>query len=105
MPCGGVEWARKLQGRLPENIPAGLAIAFLVAAIVLPIIRPAVSAGPQARAETLKPLEAEFMKAAADKGSPGSTSYDADGSVELPNGGPDDSRQDKYCQGHEFPRR
>jgi hypothetical protein len=103
--CGGVEWARKLQGRLPENIPAGLAIAFLVAAIVLPIIRPAVSAGPQARAETLKPLEAEFMKAAADEGSRGSTSYDADESVELPNGGRDDSRQNQYCQGHEFPRR
>jgi len=78
MPSCGVEWARKLQGRLPENIPAGLAIAFLVAAIVLPIIRRAVSAGPQARAETLKPLEAELMKAAADKGSPGSASYDAD---------------------------
>ena len=65
-----------------------LAIAFLVATIVLPIIRPAVSASPKASAETLKQPETEFMKVAADKGSQGYMSYDADESVELPDGGP-----------------
>jgi hypothetical protein len=39
-------------------------------------------------AETLRQLEAEFMKAAADKGSQGYLSYYADDSVEVPNGGP-----------------
>lgn len=39
-------------------------------------------------AEMLKQLEAEFMKAAADKGSQGYMSYYADDSVEVPNGGP-----------------
>jgi hypothetical protein len=65
-----------------------LAIAFLVATIVLPIIRPAVSASPKASAETLKQPETEFMKVAADKGSQGYMSYDAEESVEVPNGGP-----------------
>jgi ketosteroid isomerase-like protein len=39
-------------------------------------------------AETLKQLEGEFMKAAAEKGSQGYMSYYADESVEVPNGGP-----------------
>lgn len=39
-------------------------------------------------AATLKQLEADFMKAAADKGSQGYLSYYADDSVEVPNGGP-----------------
>jgi ketosteroid isomerase-like protein len=65
-----------------------LVVAFLVATIVLPVTRPPVSASPKATAETLKQLEAEFMKAAADKGSQGYLSYYADDSVEVPNGGP-----------------
>src|ERR1700693_4333127 len=65
-----------------------LAVAFLVATIVLPIARPAISAAPKATADTLKQLEAEFMKAAADNGSQGYMSYYADDSVEVPNGGP-----------------
>jgi ketosteroid isomerase-like protein len=64
-----------------------LAVAFLVATFILPIARPTVLASPKATAESLKQLEAEFMKAAADKGSEGYMSYYADNSVELPNGG------------------
>jgi ketosteroid isomerase-like protein len=65
-----------------------LAFAFLVATIVLPTSRPAISAAPKATADTLKRLEAEFMKAAADKGSQGYMSYYAEDSVEVPNGVP-----------------
>jgi ketosteroid isomerase-like protein len=42
----------------------------------------------QATPETLKQLEAEFMKAAAEKGSQGYMSYYADDAVEVPNRGP-----------------
>ena len=65
-----------------------LVVAFLVATIVLPIARPTVSASPKATADTLKQLEGEFMKAAAEKGSQGYMSYYADDSVEVPNGAP-----------------
>jgi ketosteroid isomerase-like protein len=37
---------------------------------------------------TLRQLEADFMKAAAERGSQGYMSYYADDAVELPNGGP-----------------
>ena len=48
------------------------------------------SSQPSAKAtpETLKQLEAEFMKAALEKGSQGYMSYYADDAVELPNGAP-----------------
>jgi len=46
------------------------------------------AAAPAATPETLKRLEAEFMQAAADKGSAGYMSYYADESVEVPNGYP-----------------
>jgi ketosteroid isomerase-like protein len=62
--------------------------AFLVATIVLPITRPTVSASPKATPEMLKQLEAEFMKAAAEKGSKGYMSYYANDAVELPNNNP-----------------
>lgn len=65
-----------------------LFVAFLAAILALPIARPTVAAPPKATAEMLKQLEAEFMKAAADKGSQGYLSYYADDSVEVPNGGP-----------------
>jgi ketosteroid isomerase-like protein len=39
-------------------------------------------------ADTLRQLEADFMKAAAESGSAGYMSYYADDAVELPNGGP-----------------
>jgi ketosteroid isomerase-like protein len=65
-----------------------LVVAFLVAPIVFPAAHPAVSAAPKATVETLKQLEGEFMKAAADRGSAGYMSYYADDSVEVPNGAP-----------------
>ena len=65
-----------------------LLAAFLVAAIALPIARPTVAASPKPTPEMLKQLEAEFMKAAAEKGSQGYMSYYADDSVEVPNGAP-----------------
>ena len=65
-----------------------LVVAFAVAAIVLPITRPTVAASARATPETLEQLEAEFMKAAAQKGSQGYMSYYADDAVEVPNGGP-----------------
>jgi len=59
---------------------------FLMGTIVLS--RPTVAAAPKVTVETLKQLEAEFMKAAAEKGSKGYLSYYADDAVELPNGAP-----------------
>jgi len=65
-----------------------LAVAVLFATFVFPYAHPTVSASPKATADTLKQLEAEFMKAAAEKGSEGYMSYYALDSVELPNGAP-----------------
>jgi len=74
----------------------------LVAAIVLTISRPAASASSKATAETLKQLEGEFMKAAAEKGSEGYMSYYADDSVELPNGAPLISGKANIAEGMGF---
>ena len=63
-----------------------LILAVLVAVFIFPYAHPATPASPKATADTLKQLEAEFMKAAAEKGSQGYMSYYADDSVELPNG-------------------
>jgi ketosteroid isomerase-like protein len=62
--------------------------ALFAGLIVLAATRPAVSAPPQATADTLKQLEGEFMQAAAEKGSAGYMSYYADDAVEVPNGAP-----------------
>jgi ketosteroid isomerase-like protein len=61
-------------------------VVWLLSTILLP--HPKVAASPQATPETLKQLEGEFMKAAADKGSLGYMSYYADDAVEVPNGAP-----------------
>src|SRR5271170_2749810 len=74
-------------GRM-KSLQLFLLVALLVAIVVLSTARPSASALPQATAETLKQLEGEFMKAAAEKGSAGYMSYYADDAVELPNGGP-----------------
>jgi len=63
-----------------------LVVAFLVAPLVFPSPHATVSASPKATADTLKRLEGEFMKAAADRGSQGYMSYYADDAVEVPNG-------------------
>jgi ketosteroid isomerase-like protein len=43
------------------------------------------ASAPQATADTLRQLEAEFMKATAERGSQGYISYYADDAVEVPN--------------------
>jgi ketosteroid isomerase-like protein len=65
-----------------------LVVAFLVVTISLPVPPHSVSAAPKTTVETLKQLEAEFMKAAGERGSRGYLSYYADEAVELPNGAP-----------------
>jgi ketosteroid isomerase-like protein len=67
----------------------------LVAVVAVAALAAGVAIGPRASsaspsavtANTLKKLEGEFMKAAAEKGSAGYMSYYSDGAVELPNGG------------------
>lgn len=65
-----------------------LGAALLAAAVVGAPNRPAISPSPKSIADTLKQLEGEFMKAAAEHGSAGYMSYYTDNSVELPNGYP-----------------
>ena len=64
-----------------------LAVALVLAIVAVSNLRSAASPAKDS-AETLKQLEAEFMKAAAEKGSQGYMSYYADDAVELPNGAP-----------------
>ena len=63
-----------------------LFVTLLLAIIVFPVVRTPALASPTATADTLKLLEGEFMKAAAEKGSAGYMSYYADDAVEVPNG-------------------
>ncbi|MGA7471390.1 MAG: nuclear transport factor 2 family protein [Candidatus Sulfotelmatobacter sp.] len=63
-----------------------LVVTFLVVTVVVPDTRPFVSASAKPSAETLRQLEGEFMKAAAEHGSAGYMSYYADDAVEVPNG-------------------
>jgi ketosteroid isomerase-like protein len=70
---------------------AVLAAALLVAAVVIPgsvFPNARLSASPTAKADanTLRQLEGEFMKAAAERGSQGYMSYYAEDAAELPNG-------------------
>ena len=62
-----------------------LVVAFLVAPIVFPSPHSRVSASAT-KADTLKRLEGEFMRASAERGSQGYMSYYADDAVEVPNG-------------------
>src|SRR5215471_3197517 len=61
-----------------------LAVTLLVASVAL--TRQTSAAPAKATPETLKRLEAEFMQAAAEKGSQGYMWYYADDAVEIPNG-------------------
>ena len=65
-----------------------LVAAVSIVIIAAPNTRPLASASAKDTADTLRQLEAEFMKAAAEHGSQGYLSYYADDSVELPNGAP-----------------
>jgi ketosteroid isomerase-like protein len=62
--------------------------AMLVATVIFSNGHPSALASPTANADTLRQLEAEFMKAAAEHGSQGYLSYYADDAVEVPNGAP-----------------
>jgi|SRR5271154_347993 len=64
-----------------------LVVTLLVGIVAVPNTHPFASASEKVSAETLRQMEGEFMKAAADRGSAGYMSYYADDSVELPNGG------------------
>ena len=79
-----------------------LVVVLLVATVAVPVSRPPVSAATKATVETLKQLEGEFMKAAANKGSKGYMSYYADDSVEVPNGAPLISGKVNIAQGMGF---
>ncbi len=63
-----------------------LAATFLVTVVVYPSVRPSALATAKADANTLRQLEADFMKAAADRGSQGYMSFYAEDAAELPNG-------------------
>lgn len=63
-----------------------LLATLIVVTVMLPGTHPSVAASGSVSAETLRQMEAEFMKAAAERGSAGYMAYYADDSVELPNG-------------------
>ncbi|MGA8271796.1 MAG: hypothetical protein WB919_09585, partial [Candidatus Sulfotelmatobacter sp.] len=65
-----------------------LVVALAMVFVVTPSMRPSAVASARANADTLRQLEAEFMKAASEHGSAGYMSYYADDAVEVPNGAP-----------------
>ena len=65
-----------------------LVAILLVATVLFSNAHLYASASEKATADTLRQLEAEFMKAAAEHGSQGYLSYYADDAVEVPNGAP-----------------
>jgi ketosteroid isomerase-like protein len=56
--------------------------------VVAPGTHPFAAAPEKVTAESLKQMEADFMKAAADRGAAGYLSYYADDAVEVPEGAP-----------------
>jgi len=69
-----------------RSFPAVLVVTFLLAIVVLPNTDPRAAASSKVTADTLKQLEADFMKAAAEHGSEGYMSFYAEDGVEVPNG-------------------
>jgi ketosteroid isomerase-like protein len=69
-------------------LPIVFVAAMLIVIIAAPKTHPLASASTKTTPETLRQLEGEFMKAAAERGSAGYMSYYADDAVEVPNGGP-----------------
>jgi ketosteroid isomerase-like protein len=63
-----------------------LIVTLLVVFIVVPNVHPFASVSEKVSGDTLRQLEGEFMKAAAEHGSAGYMSYYADDAVEVPNG-------------------
>jgi ketosteroid isomerase-like protein len=69
-----------------RSFPAVLVVTLLLAIVVLPDTDRRASASSKVTADTLKQLEADFMKAAAEHGSEGYMSFYAEDGVEVPNG-------------------
>jgi ketosteroid isomerase-like protein len=65
-----------------------LSTAVITAMLIVPSSTRSASASTKPTADTLRQLEGEFMKAAAERGSQGYLSYYADDAVEVPNGAP-----------------
>jgi len=62
-----------------------LIVTMLAVSVIALNVGSHVNASPKDNAETLKQLEGEFMKAAAERGSAGYMSYYAEDAVEVPN--------------------
>jgi ketosteroid isomerase-like protein len=69
--------------------------------IAMPSVHPA-AASSQVTPETLRSMEGEFMKAAAERGSAGYMSYYAEDAVELPNGANAIQGKANIAQGMKF---
>jgi ketosteroid isomerase-like protein len=69
-----------------RSFPAVVVVTLLLAIVVLPNTDPRAAASSKVTADTLKQLEADFMKAAAEHGSEGYMSFYAEDGVEVPNG-------------------
>jgi ketosteroid isomerase-like protein len=69
-----------------KSLCLSLTTAFLLSIAVVPRIHPLASPSEKAGADTLRQLEADFMKAAAERGAAGYMSYYAEDAVEVPNG-------------------
>jgi ketosteroid isomerase-like protein len=69
-----------------KSLFSTLAVTLLVAVVMFANVRPSASATPKAEAGTLLQLEADFMKATAERGAQGYMSYYAEDAAELPNG-------------------
>jgi ketosteroid isomerase-like protein len=90
------QWLIGFTDRICAAIQGGYMKAFLFARVVslvvviviAPNTHPFASASEKAGADTLRRLEGEFMKAAAEHGSQGYLSYYADDAVEVPDGTP-----------------
>jgi ketosteroid isomerase-like protein len=65
-----------------------LAATLLIGAAVLPNLRPPAPVLAKDNAETLRQLEADFLKATSERGSEGYLSYYAEDAVEVPDGAP-----------------
>jgi hypothetical protein len=63
-----------------------LAATLLIGAAVLPNLRPPAPVLAKDNAETLRQLEADFLKATSERGSEGYLSYYAEDAVEVPDG-------------------
>ena len=69
-----------------KSFLSALGVTLLVAIVIFTNAHPGASAAARADANTLRQLEADFMKTAADKGAQGYMSFYAEDAAELPNG-------------------